>query len=226
MRKIFLTSVILSFVFSVQNFAQQTSAEKLYEFKGVIKDQDLAVFAGTNLLFSGNNKMTVVTSNADGEFVAELSPGNYEITINKYISESFIAFIKIGENTINPNNVEFIVKTNPICCGQSADKMYPKLFSFPKPAYPAAARAVRASGEVVVAVKIDKEGKIISAKAESGHPLLRATSERAAAGSRFESSETIEEREVKLTYVFIDTDEKQKLKRYSNPYRTEIVDSF
>jgi outer membrane biosynthesis protein TonB len=34
--------------------------------------------------------------------------------------------------------------------------MYPKLLSFPKPPYPAAARAVRATGEVVVLVKIDK----------------------------------------------------------------------
>jgi hypothetical protein len=226
MGKIFLTFVLLSFFFSVQNFAQVISAEKLYEFKGVIKDEDSAVFAGTNLLFSGNNKEFVVMSNSDGEFAARLSHGTYKITINKDISDSFIAFIKIGENTINPNNVEFIVKTNSICCGQSADKMYPKLLSSPKPGYPAAARAVRVRGEVVVAVKIDMEGRVIAAKAESGHPLLRTVSEKAASGSRFESSETINEREAKLTYVFINNDGKQNLKRYSNPYRTEVTDAF
>ena len=221
MKKVFLTFVLLFLSFAIQNFAQEQSAEKLYEFKGVVKDQDSAVFAGASLFFIGNNKKIVITSDSDGEFTAQLLPGTYEITVNKDISDSFIAFIKIGEKTINPNNVEFTIKTNSICCGQSPDKMYPKLLAFPKPGYPAAARAVGARGEVIVAVKIDKAGKIITAKAESGHPLLQAVSEKAAKSSLFETSETINEREARLTYVFL-TDEKQNFKHYFNRYRNEI----
>lgn len=42
--------------------------------------------------------------------------------------------------------------------------------------YPPAALAVRASGEVGVVIEIDRHGKVASATAFSGHPLLRAVS--------------------------------------------------
>src|SRR5690606_22356928 len=119
------------------------------------------------------------------------------------LSETFKAFIIIQENGLNPNNVEFIVEPNPVCCGTPSEKPYPKITKLPKPPYPAVARVVRATGEVVVEVKIDKEGKVISANAVSGHPLLRAVSVQAARGSLFEQSESDEQREVKLTYVFL-----------------------
>lgn len=54
-----------------------------------------------------------------------------------------------------------------------------------KPRYPDAARAVRASGQVAVRVTIDESGRVISAQAVSGHPLLRAAATAAANGSRF-----------------------------------------
>lgn len=54
-----------------------------------------------------------------------------------------------------------------------------------KPPYPAAARAVRASGAVNVQVKIDERGNVVSASAVSGHPLLRAVAEQAARSSKF-----------------------------------------
>jgi TonB family protein len=57
--------------------------------------------------------------------------------------------------------------------------------SLPKPAYPAAARAVRASGAVRVQVIIGKSGNVISARAVSGHPLLRNAATRAARRARF-----------------------------------------
>ena len=207
----------------INNFAQQKPSEKLYEFKGVVKDTNSAVFAGTSLFFKGNNQSVEVTANSDGNFFTQLSPGIYEININKDISDSFTAFIKIGENTINPNNVEFTVETNAICCRQSSDKKYPKLLRFPKPSYSVNARLIHATGEVIVVVKIDKNGKVILAKAESGHPLLQTVSEKAAENSRFESSEIDNVREAKLTYVFLDNNGKQDLKHYSNQYRVEVV---
>jgi periplasmic protein TonB len=60
-----------------------------------------------------------------------------------------------------------------------------KATSLPKPAYPAAAKAVRASGSVSVQVLISETGSVISATAVSGHPLLRAAAVSAAQGARF-----------------------------------------
>lgn len=60
-----------------------------------------------------------------------------------------------------------------------------KATSLPKPAYPAAAKAVRAGGSVSVQVVISESGSVISASAVSGHPLLRAAAESAARGARF-----------------------------------------
>ncbi len=54
-----------------------------------------------------------------------------------------------------------------------------------KPEYPAAARAVRASGAVSVEVLIDEKGDVVSATAVSGHPLLRASAVSAAKESKF-----------------------------------------
>ena len=53
------------------------------------------------------------------------------------------------------------------------------------PPYPPAAKAVNASGAVNVQVTIDETGKVVSAKAITGHPLLRDAAERAARSARF-----------------------------------------
>ena len=54
-----------------------------------------------------------------------------------------------------------------------------------QPPYPAAAKAVRASGAVNVQVSIDTAGNVVSANAVSGSPLLRAAAESAARQSKF-----------------------------------------
>lgn len=53
------------------------------------------------------------------------------------------------------------------------------------PKYPAAAKAVRASGSVKVQVLIETDGQVFSAEPVSGHPLLRSASQIAACSSRF-----------------------------------------
>ena len=60
-----------------------------------------------------------------------------------------------------------------------------KATSLPTPAYPAAARAVRAGGAVNVQITTDESGRVVSATAVSGHPLLRAAAEKAANGAKF-----------------------------------------
>ena len=54
-----------------------------------------------------------------------------------------------------------------------------------KPSYPSAAREARVSGTVTVQVLIDETGKVISAKAVTGHPALREASEQAAMKCEF-----------------------------------------
>lgn len=81
-----------------------------------------------------------------------------------------------------------------------------KAMSLPKPPYPPAARAVRASGAVTVQVLIDELGNVVSASAVSGHPLLRAAAVQAAREAKF-SPTYLEGRQVKvsgvITYNFV-----------------------
>lgn len=60
-----------------------------------------------------------------------------------------------------------------------------KATSLPKPPYPPAARAVKASGTVVVQVVVDEQGNVATANAVSGHPLLKAAAVSAARGAKF-----------------------------------------
>lgn len=60
-----------------------------------------------------------------------------------------------------------------------------RALNLPTPAYPTAARTMRASGRVTVQVTVDETGNVSSAKATSGHPLLRQAAEAAARQSRF-----------------------------------------
>ncbi|HLM57801.1 MAG TPA: TonB family protein [Pyrinomonadaceae bacterium] len=60
-----------------------------------------------------------------------------------------------------------------------------KAISKPTPAYPPIARAARASGTVTVQILVDESGRVISANAVSGHPLLQQAAVSAARQARF-----------------------------------------
>jgi hypothetical protein len=81
-----------------------------------------------------------------------------------------------------------------------------KARSLPKPPYPPAARAVRASGAVTIKVLIGEDGSMFSAEAVSGHPLLRSASRLAACGASF-SPTLLDGKPVKvegiITYNFV-----------------------
>jgi len=85
-----------------------------------------------------------------------------------------------------------------------------KAESLPSPEYPAAAKAVKASGTVTVQVTIDEEGNIIAANAISGHPLLRAAAVEAAREAKFKptrlSGEPVKVTGV-ITYNFVPPDD-------------------
>ena len=59
--------------------------------------------------------------------------------------------------------------------------------SLPRPIYPPIAKQMGASGEVRVQVAVDANGNVISARAISGHPMLRSAAESAARQSRMKS---------------------------------------
>jgi protein TonB len=60
-----------------------------------------------------------------------------------------------------------------------------KAISKPQPAYPPIARAARASGTVTVQILVDESGRVVSARAISGHPLLQQAAVQAAYQARF-----------------------------------------
>ena len=53
------------------------------------------------------------------------------------------------------------------------DLLNGKAISKPQPAYPPIAKAARAQGTVTVQIVVDESGRVISASAVSGHPLLQ-----------------------------------------------------
>jgi protein TonB len=68
---------------------------------------------------------------------------------------------------------------------QSGGVLNGKAISLPQPVYPPMAKAARVSGTVNVQVLVDETGKVISATAVSGHPLLRQAAVQAAYRARF-----------------------------------------
>ena len=60
-----------------------------------------------------------------------------------------------------------------------------KAVSKPTPAYPAVAKHIRVQGTVAVQILIDEQGRVVSAQATSGHPLLQKAAVDAARLARF-----------------------------------------
>jgi TonB family protein len=65
------------------------------------------------------------------------------------------------------------------------DVLNDKAVELPSPVYPPAAKALKASGNVVVQVTVNEKGEVTSAGAVSGHPLLRSAAEQAARKAKF-----------------------------------------
>jgi protein TonB len=78
--------------------------------------------------------------------------------------------------------------------------------SLPKPAYPPAAKALRIQGKVSIQILIDETGKVLSARAIDGPPLLKQAAEKAAYQARF-SPTRLSDQPVKvsglITYNFV-----------------------
>jgi TonB family protein len=60
-----------------------------------------------------------------------------------------------------------------------------KALDLPKPDYPPAAKAIRATGTVVVKIWIDEQGNVSKSEAVCGHPLLQSGSRESARKAKF-----------------------------------------
>lgn len=60
-----------------------------------------------------------------------------------------------------------------------------KAINLPQPPYPPMARQIHVQGSVNVQILVDEQGKVISAQAVSGHPLLTSAAKEAAMRARF-----------------------------------------
>lgn len=89
---------------------------------------------------------------------------------------------------------------------RASEVLNSKALLLPKPPYPQLAKQIRLQGMVTVQVLIDESGKVLSAKALSGHPMLVPDSQKAAMQARF-SPTTINGQPVKvsgvITYNFV-----------------------
>ncbi len=225
---------ILSIIglFAVAIVAQKPPEQPAFTIHGTMRDRTGAVIGGLYINKDREKNFSVV-SDINGDFKIDLRPGYHILTIDPEELYPFRAFIKITENGPNPDNLQFVIDPANVCCSSGPGYPFPKPLSLPKPAYPAAARAARARGEVIVAIGIDREGRVVSAKAQNGHPLLKAAAESAARSSRFESPAkdgNPVNQEIRLTYVFsFSTDDekaREGIPRYMNSFRINVVAEF
>jgi hypothetical protein len=153
-------------------------------------------------------------------FSIDLSPRDYEITVNSTNSRTFKAFIHIAEEGLNPSDVTFIVDPDDACCRLADGSIYPNRYRFPNHRFRRAARAVRAKGEVEVAVRVEADGKVSEVKAISGHPLFAPFRFRLLA-LRFRNNVRATRPGTNVCLLGQPTDD-TKTPRYTNLYRIEV----
>jgi TonB family protein len=106
------------------------------------------------------------------------------------------ALVIAAEPSAAPKPIPPPAPRNPISVGV----LNGKVISLPKPTYPRRARTARASGTVTVQVTIDESGKVISARAIGGHPLLQQAAVQAAYGALFTPTKVFD-RPVKVSGI-------------------------
>ena len=220
MSKLFL-SLGLLFLFFLSVSAQNSIQQAFFVVKGKVKDKENNPLAGMSLVVEGDKFKQTIVSDENGQFSINLPKGKFTIKGNEVVSKNFLAFLEIFADKPNPTDFDLVVETNQICCSPTSDGKETEIIKYVFPPYPPAAKAVRASGEVVVAVKIDKDGNVTSAKAKIGHALLKAISEVAAKQFLFSKDENTPEREGQIIFAFR-TIETSRPNNFRKPNRLEV----
>lgn len=141
--------------------------------------------------FSGANSVTLKTNE-----IWELADAGRTLKVTRYmetprgaVNAEMFFIRKPALNTASAPVLEYkgpVMNSTDSANQINGGVLNGKAKTLVKPAYPPAARAVKARGAVSVQVVIDELGNISSANAISGHPLLRAAAEEAARSSVFE----------------------------------------
>lgn len=180
------------------NMLRLDETPKVPETISVVKNTQLARPTGKFLLTKGkevtaSNPSTILNERGtnDGTGIGENRNQNESTVSENKIPEPPPLKIKKPEP---PSQKTPIVKSGGVMNG--------KAVSLPKPVYSAAAKAVNASGEVNVQITVDESGKVISAAAVSGHPLLKSEAVKAARGARF-SPTFLSNQPVKVTGIIV-----------------------
>jgi hypothetical protein len=218
-----ISLIIIALLACSLSIAAQT-ATKEFSFKtsGKTVDAEKKPYVAMYLEFIKDGFKTSAISDENGDFSADLPAGKYEVRASEATSKTFLAFLDITEKGPNPTGVEFTIGLNEGWCSNCAAGKMPEVIKYVEPIYPPTATAVGATGEVVVAIKVGKDGKVISAQWISGHPLLRAVSQNAAKNWTFSVDENVPEREGKLVFAFTRCNENRKDNKFRKPNRVEM----
>lgn len=223
MRKIgFFALVGICLQVAVLGQASQTT----HRLRGNLRDLDSAVIPAASISVKKDGEPTKsgTLSDINGNFELSLSPGDYEVIVWGIPETKFRAFLKITDKGPNPQDVEFVADSLTLCETELKGVPFPKVLKMIVPKFPPAARAVRALGTVTVLGDVAPNGLVTSAKAVSGHPLLRVSSEVAAKQFEFETAEGTESRSVRLSFVYIGSGTpKKEIKRFECMYRIVVV---
>lgn len=221
MDKILFSITLLLIIFG-STFAQNPSAKLSFEVKATVKDKENIPLAGMSLFVEGDNFKQTVVTDENGVFSIKPPVGRFSIKGNDVVARNFLTYLEIFEDKPNPTNFDLVIETNQTCCTPTSDGKPTEIVKYVFPPYPPAAKAVRASGEVIVNVEIDKDGKVISAKA-IGHPLLRTASEVAAKQFLFTRDEHSNIRNGQIVFAFVPCSEKNQINKFQKPNRLEIL---
>jgi TonB family protein len=98
-----------------------------------------------------------------------------------FVRRSRRTTVSAGNSSMSSTSIVRIDGREPVSRGVLNDHAT----SMPKPVYPPEARQANITGSVTVQVTIDEAGDVISAKAVSGHPMLRDAAVDAALKAKF-----------------------------------------
>jgi TonB family protein len=152
--------------------------------------KDGQIFSGvTTALFIDERKIllgfTSITENSQSEKwnkVTEEAIDSVVLLTDKQTTATNSTGQGIATRIIGGNSSDGYLGTGKPVAGKILNSAARKL---PKPEYPPAALAIRATGVVLVEVTIDEQGNVVSAKAVSGHPLLQRACVEAARQAKF-----------------------------------------
>ena len=135
------------------------------------------------------NKPTVSNNSSSGQKTSPALPGS----VNTADKISALGTVEVGSTRSNANIQAPVVHLEsdpppaprPILKPVSGGVLNGTAISLPSPSYPDAAKRLRMAGVVSIEVVVDETGKVISAVATSGPPMLRDVAVQAAMRARF-----------------------------------------